>query len=74
MIVVGASGLHHDDALAVVHAHRMVVGHTVQDAGITSACDGRIWRIDVGLARVYGGPIQVLEITAAGTRILTGTR
>jgi len=63
-----------DDALAAAHAHRMVVGHTVQDAGITSGCDGHVFRIDVGLARVYGGPIQVLEITASGTRVISGTR
>jgi hypothetical protein len=63
-----------DAALAAAHANRMVIGHTVQDAGIGSACEGRVWRIDVGLARVYGGPIQALEITDAGTRVITGTR
>jgi hypothetical protein len=40
----------------------MVVGHTVQEGGITSACDGRVWRIDVGLAAHYGGRTQVLVI------------
>jgi len=35
-------------------AKRMVVGHTVQEGGITSACDDRVWRIDVGLAAHYG--------------------
>jgi len=60
------------DALAV---KRMVVGHTVQDHGITSACDGVVWRIDVGLARRYGGPIQVLELApGASPKVLTGTR
>ena len=43
----------------------MVVGHTVQQQGITSACDGKLWRIDVGLAEVYGGPIEVLEVRRA---------
>jgi hypothetical protein len=62
------------DALAAAHAHRMVVGHTVQEDGITSACDERVFRIDVGLARLYGGPIEVLEITPAGTRVLRSTR
>ncbi|HSR98285.1 MAG TPA: metallophosphoesterase [Kofleriaceae bacterium] len=62
-------------ALAALHARRMVIGHTVQPGGITSACDDALWRIDVGLSRAYGGPIQVLEL-AAGTppRIVTGTR
>lgn len=59
-----------DRALAEVGAARMVIGHTVQPDGISSACDGRVWRIDVGLARYYGGPTQVLELTAAGPRVL----
>lgn len=43
-------------------AKRMVVGHTVQDHGITSACDGKVWRIDVGMAKHYGGHAAALEI------------
>jgi hypothetical protein len=62
------------EALAAAHVARMVIGHTVQEDGITSACDGRVWRIDVGLARAYGGPIQALEITPAGTRVLARPR
>jgi hypothetical protein len=54
-------------------AKRMVVAHTVQPAGISSACDGALWRIDVGLAKKYGGPIQVLEL-GDPPKILTGTR
>ena len=54
---------------------RMVVGHTPQDRGITSACNDTLWRIDVGLAKHYGGPIEVLELTAgAPPRVLRGTR
>jgi len=49
-------------ALGRLQAERMVVGHTVQKGGITSGCDGRVWRIDVGLAAHYGGPMQVLVI------------
>lgn len=45
-----------------VGANRMVVAHTVQEHGITSACDEKLWRIDVGLAKLYGGPIEVLEL------------
>ncbi len=60
-------------------AARMVVGHTVQATGATSACDGKLWRIDVGLSAYYGGPIQALEITATASgkteaKVLTGTR
>lgn len=62
-------------SLAALSVKRMVVGHTVQPAGITSACDALLWRIDVGLSLVYGGPIQVLELTpGAAPRIVTGTR
>lgn len=65
-----------DATLARLGAKRMVVGHTVQKQGITSACDGRLWRIDVGLAAGYGGPIEVLEIIGApdAPRVLRGTR
>lgn len=48
-------------------ARRLVIGHTVQDDGITSACDEQLWRIDVGMSRgVFGGPIQVLEVRDSG--------
>jgi hypothetical protein len=61
--------------LAALGAKRMVVGHTVQQRGITEACQGALWRIDVGLAAYYGGPIEVLEITDSGEpRVLRGTR
>ena len=50
------------EALSGVSAKRMVVGHTVQRGGISSACDDRVWRVDVGLSRYYGGETEVLEI------------
>jgi len=62
-----------DVVLAKLGAKRMVVGHTVQDNGITNACDGKLWRIDVGLAAGYGGPIEVLEVSDS-PRVLKGTR
>jgi hypothetical protein len=49
---------------------RMVVGHTVQDEGISSACGEMVWRIDVGLARHYGGSPAVLEIEHGTVRII----
>ncbi len=51
-----------EEALTMLDAKRMVVGHTPQLTGITSACDERVWRIDVGMSQFYGGPIQILEI------------
>jgi hypothetical protein len=54
---------------------RQVVGHTVQKAGVNGACDDTIWRIDVGLAKLYDGPIEVLELRPdAPPKILRGSR
>jgi hypothetical protein len=49
---------------------RMVVGHTVQRTGITAFCGGRVWAIDVGMARAYGGRPEVLEIKGDAVRSL----
>jgi len=53
---------HLDEVLARLDADRLVMGHTVQQAGINDACGGKAWRIDVGMSRYYKGPVQVLEI------------
>jgi hypothetical protein len=53
-------------ALGSLGARRMVVGHTPQEHGISSACEGQIFRIDVGMSKFYGGPVQVLDISPAG--------
>ncbi len=57
--------------LGQVGAKRLVVGHTVQEHGISSACQDRLFRIDIGLSAFYGvkSP-QVLELTATGARVL----
>jgi hypothetical protein len=60
--------------LQTVGVKRMVVGHTVQPEGITSACDGALWRIDVGLGAHYGGPIEVLELSGGAAKVLKGSR
>ena len=49
-------------ALGELGAERMVVGHTPQMGGISSACDGKIWRVDVGMSAHYGGQPAALEI------------
>jgi hypothetical protein len=51
-------------------AKRMVVGHTVQDDGISSGCEGKVWRIDAGLSAYYGGKMEVLEIRGETIRVL----
>ena len=59
-----------DETLAKLGAKRMVVGHTVQRGGITSACNGKVWRIDVGLAHAFGGPIEALQIEGDSVAVL----
>ncbi|MEZ4463897.1 MAG: metallophosphoesterase [bacterium] len=58
------------EALALLGARRMVVGHSVQADGPTSDCDGRVWRIDVGLSAHYGGKPAALEIRGDAVRVL----
>ena len=60
-----------EQVLGELGVRRMIVGHTVQRRGITSACGERVWRIDVGLARHYGGPRQVLEIHDGKVRVVS---
>ncbi|MGK4007223.1 metallophosphoesterase [Sorangium sp. So ce1036] len=62
-----------DQVLSAMSAKRMVVGHTVQRNGITSACGEKVWRIDVGMASHYGGKPAVLEIAGDKVQILTRT-
>jgi hypothetical protein len=48
---------------SVPGARRMVVGHTIQEAGINGACNGKVFRVDVGLSKGCGdGHPEVLEI------------
>ena len=48
--------------LDAVGVSRMVVAHTVQPQGINSACNGQVWRVDVGMSAHYGGSAAGLEI------------
>lgn len=59
-----------EEALTALEAKRIVVGHTLQESGIASACAGRAWRVDVGMAAYYGGPVEVLEIVGDSVRVL----
>ena len=58
------------ETLAAIPAARMVVGHTVHTEGISSACDERVWLIDVGMAAYYGGHAEALEIVGDRVRVL----
>jgi hypothetical protein len=57
------------DALDKLSAKRMVIGHTVQKQGITRDCGDRLWRIDVGMSRYFGGPLELLAIEREVVRV-----
>jgi hypothetical protein len=59
-----------EEALDGLGARRMVVGHTVQREGISPACGGKVWRIDVGLARHYGGKPAILDLRNGQPRVI----
>jgi hypothetical protein len=58
------------ETLDALGAARMVVAHTVQTQGITSACEEKVWRVDVGLAAYYGGLPAALEIVGDQVKVL----
>jgi len=50
-------------ALAKIGAQRLVVGHTPQIGGANCECEGKVWRIDIGMSYgVLNRPVQILEI------------
>ncbi|MEE1673750.1 metallophosphoesterase [Agarivorans aestuarii] len=51
-----------EETLAELGAKRMVVAHTVQRT-VNQACNGKVWRVDVGLSSYYGGKLQAIKIT-----------
>lgn len=59
-----------NEVLDELGAARMIVGHTVQENGITANCNQRIWCIDSGIAEYYGSATTVLEIIGQEVRIL----
>ncbi len=59
-----------EEVLERMGASRMIVGHTVQEDGITPVCEDRVWCIDSGIADYYGRRIEVLEIDGDQVRVL----
>ncbi|HEX6660589.1 MAG TPA: metallophosphoesterase [Sphingomicrobium sp.] len=51
-----------EDVLAAYGAKRLVIAHTPTLNGIAITNDGRLYRIDTGISRYYGGPLSWLEI------------
>lgn len=62
-----------DEALKTLNAKRMVMGHTPQKPDISPACGEKAWRIDVGMAKYYGGQIEVLELRGDSVKVLKET-
>jgi len=59
-----------DETLRSLAVKRMVVGHTVQRAGIAPACDDKVFRIDTGMSRYYQGQIEVLALEKGQPKVL----
>jgi len=59
-----------EEVLERLGAARMIVGHTVQEDGITPLCEGRVWCIDSGISEYYGNRVEVLEIDGDRIRVL----
>jgi hypothetical protein len=57
------------EVLARLKLRRMVVAHSVQPH-VNAGCDGKIWRVDVGLAHIYGGPTEVLLLEGERATVL----
>jgi Calcineurin-like phosphoesterase len=57
-------GLQLDATLRQLNATAMVVGHTPQMGGLNTECNGRVWRVDVGMSSgVLNADPQVLEFS-----------
>lgn len=53
-----------DSTLQQLGAKAMIVGHTPQMSGLNAECNGRIWRVDVGMSSgVLNAEPQVLEFS-----------
>jgi len=57
------------ETLDLLGAARMVVGHSVQDEA-NPACDGKVWRLDVGMAAHYGGRPAAVEVLGDTVNLL----
>ena len=58
-----------EETLGKANASYMVVGHTVWDT-INPACDGKLWRVDVGMSAYYGGAVQALKMEGEDLSVL----
>jgi hypothetical protein len=59
-----------EQMLALVGAARLVVGHSIQNHGVSEACERRVWRIDVGMGSVPGARPEALDLSGGNVREL----
>ena len=55
--------------LKIFNVDKLVIGHTIQENGINSICNNKIWRIDIGMSDAFtmnDKKIQLLEILDNG--------
>ncbi len=64
-----------NSSLRYWQAKNMAIGHTVQSAGISSMCNGALWKVDVGMSGAFHSSsedrkvIEVLEILDDGDKV-----
>lgn len=55
-----------EDVKNVYNFDNMIIGHTIQENGINSVCNNKLWKIDVGLSKCFdkipNKKLQILEI------------
>ncbi len=58
-----------EETLELLGLERMIVGHTVWEEA-NQACDGKVWRVDVGMAAYYSGIPMAVEIVDDQVKVL----
>lgn len=51
-----------EQARSSLGVYALIMGHTPQFTGIRTRCDGRVYIIDTGLSRAYGGRPSALDV------------
>jgi len=59
-----------DEMLKLLHAKRLVMGHTPQKPDIAPCCNEKGWRIDTGMSAFYHGNVEVLELRGDTAKVL----
>ncbi|KAH3758620.1 Metallo-dependent phosphatase [Pelomyxa schiedti] len=60
-------------SLKILGVSRMVLGHSFQERGVTSACNDSLWLIDVGISASFGSHTQAIKIKGNEVSIISGS-